>query len=135
MKFRFAIMFLTILATMVFMKINTMSFYVYDLGITNCTNEYSCLHESGHKLDDELGNISRSEAFANAVRLYILVHDDELALKIVMFDGLINYSEQYYSGTERFSSPIQELYAEIYVWHDGNISKIPKEFQKFYTKQ
>jgi len=111
-----------------------MSFYDYTTGLTNCTNDYSCLHESAHRLDDSLGTISHSREFADAVRLYVLANQDELTFKIVMFDGLMNYSEQYESGSERFSSPIQELYAEMYVWFNGDISKMPVDFQKFYKE-
>lgn len=114
------------------------NFYVYGWGLIHCTDEYTCLHEAGHRLDDELGNISRSKEFGDFLKVYVATHLDGdleknwLAYRILTYDGILNYSEQYYSGRERLSNPIQELYADIYGWFDGDITAMPVEFRRFY---
>lgn len=35
-----------------------------------CNSEYTCLHEIGHKVDQEGGFISRTDEFKNAVEVY-----------------------------------------------------------------
>ena len=100
-------------------------------GLIWCSNNYSCLHEAGHKLDDDLNWPSQKKEFLNAVQIYMIVdiinNKYDNFTKIILNNQTINY------GT--FGNPHAELYAEIYAEANGNIKNIPPSLQKFYIKE
>lgn len=92
-------------------------------GLYWCTSPASCLHEQGHKLDQELGWISHSKEFGDAVKIYILSESKkdkpgEFLYKIF--------------ATPDFTMP--EIYAQIYSWSGGNPDNMPKVFRTFYRE-
>lgn len=88
-----------------------------------CSSESSCLHERGHKLDQELGWISSSKEFSDAVKVYILSESKK--------DRPGEYLYKIF-GTPDFTMP--EIYAQIYSWSGGNPENMPKVFRKFYER-
>ncbi len=112
------------------------SSYSYDLNILDCNNishMQGCRHEIGHKMDDDLGLPSMSEEFGHAVQLYILVgladgrNPDRLAVTLLTFPGIFQYDSSHPKMVQR------EIYAAIYAWFDGDVSKMPKIFWSFYS--
>lgn len=102
------------------------SSYSFNLNILDCDNiEYlrGCRHEIGHKMDDDLGRPSLTSEFIIATQAYataqldLLVVPDDLAIFIRVYPD---------------KNPI-ELYAGIYAYVEGDISKLPPPLQKFYS--
>ena len=96
-----------------------------------CTSHYSCVHEEGHRLDQELGWPSASEKFIFNLQVYIVVNsqkeDKGLTSFILRFPGLMS-APPHAIGYD----PRRELYATFYAAADGNLNLIPEEFRKFY---
>jgi hypothetical protein len=112
------------------------SSYSYDLNILDCNNtKYmgGCRHEIGHKMDDDLGSPSLSPEFGQAVQLYIMVglgngkSPDKLAVMLLTHPGVYQYDRTHPVMVQR------EIYATIYAWANGNISKIPPSLRRFYS--
>jgi hypothetical protein len=118
----------------------------YYNSITNrihCTNRESCIHEIGHKIDDENGWISETFEWKYAVdwyrvKVYYYPEErDKFSNDIMFFPGT-GWSEQ------KVSNPIiksywtggwgglTELYAEILAWSDGKPENMPESFREFY---
>lgn len=75
-----------------------------------CKNQHACIHEIGHKLDDEDGWISHSDEFESAVELYA-GYDIER--------GILNKN-------------IEEIYARLFE-HSGGVSEnMPELLRPFY---
>ena len=103
------------------------SSYSSSLGVLDCNNVEplrGCRHEIGHKMDDDLGRPSSSEEFAIAVEAYailnldLLLNPDEVAMFIRLYPDKRS----------------NELYAGLYSYVDGDISKLPKSLQQFFSK-
>ena len=113
--------------------------YNYTLNALICDNYESCVHEVGHKMDDDLGRVSHSEEFGNALRVMLVYSaktDDwnEYSKTLLTYGGILQYNPIYsIVGVERFSSPQEELYADLYRLSGGNIDNIPTQLQKFYS--
>jgi hypothetical protein len=110
-----------------------------------CDSARGCRHEIGHWMDDELGHPSRSIEFSDALKLYLYLEFgnslaqnapiSEHAWLVMNYVGLLSYDPRYKPpGIEMFSSPIEELYADMYLYADGDVDAIPPGFQKFYSK-
>lgn len=114
--------------------------YNYQFNVLICNNGYSCIHEVGHRMDDDLSRPSKSEEFGNALRvtlIYSAKTDDwnEYSKLILTYGGVLQYNQSYsVTGVERFSSPQEELYADIYRLSGGNVDNIPVQLQSFYSK-
>lgn len=112
------------------------STYYYLVDVLYCDNtQYmrGCRHEIGHKMDYDLGVPSESYEFGQALKGYMLSEfkkDDPSELSKI----LIEYPGVYYYEPTQTSSTQKELYAAIYSWADGNVSRIPKELRPFYSK-
>ncbi|RPJ29154.1 MAG: hypothetical protein EHM33_01930 [Chloroflexi bacterium] len=120
------------------------SFYAKGSGVLYCESDTLCLHEIGHMMDDDLGYPSRSDEFSTAVLLYMynsIKYSPELLPEpftsaILAQPGMIAYSKDYtLLGVERFSSPQEELYANLYLLADGNIDIMPEIFRSFYSRE
>ena len=104
------------------------------LGILDCNNLShlgGCRHEIGHKMDHDLGVISESYEFGNALQQYMLSEMGKsqpsyFAKFLITYPGVYAYTHQNVSTQ-------QELYAGLYAFVRGDISKMPVEFQKFYS--
>jgi hypothetical protein len=110
-----------------------------------CDSARGCRHEIGHWMDDEMGHPSRSIEFSDALKLYLyLEFGNSLAQRtdldsdawfIFNYRGLLSYDDRYKAfGNEMFSSPIEELYADLYLYADGDVDAMPPGFQRFYSK-
>jgi hypothetical protein len=117
--------------------IKTGSYYSFELNFLDCNNlDYmsGCRHEIGHKMDDDMGVPSLSPEFGHAVQLYILTDmldknkkPGELASILFLHPGVYVYDATHPYQVQR------ELYASIYSWANGDVSKIPEIFQPFYS--
>lgn len=86
-----------------------------------CEDRAACVHEIGHKLDQESGWPSRSAGFSDAVKTFILVESKQEQPSPLLY--------------KLFSQPdfsMTELYARIFEWSDGNPENMPEVFRKFY---
>jgi hypothetical protein len=60
---------------------------------------------------------------------------DDIGKEILFQDGMFSYSSRFSMlGMERFSSPQEELYADLYALARGNINNLPEPFWKFYSE-
>ncbi len=118
----------------------------YYNSITNtiyCTDRESCIHEIGHKVDDENGWISETFEWKYAVdwyrvKIYYYPEErDEFSNQIMFFPGT-GWSEKkttnpfiksYWTGGW---GGLTELYAEILTWADGKPQNMPEMFREFY---
>lgn len=86
-----------------------------------CADHAACVHEIGHKLDQENGWPSRSQGFADAVKTFILVQSKQDSPSPLLY--------------KLFAEPdfsMVEMYARIFEWSDGKAENMPVIFQKFY---
>lgn len=119
-------------------NLSTYNFH-FGFGYLICDDDISCLHEIGHKMDTDLDHPSRSLTFADAIRLYLLAHwtilePDEITNMIMVHSGIFIYDDMYsFGGVQMFSSPQEELYANIYTLVNGDISKLHPSLQQFYS--
>lgn len=113
-----------------------------ELGIYNslshsywCSNHIACVHEIGHKLDQEGGWISHSKEFGFAIQVYVQSeyslagrlpgHPSQLAQTLMIMPGI-------YSWNGYFSDNQSELYATLFRYADGKKENMPPSFRKFY---
>lgn len=122
-----SILLMTILVMNAFVAeiIPSSSSYSFNLDILDCDNlEYlkGCRHEIGHKMDDDMGMPSQSKEFAIATQaivqtMWITLEPDEFGMFIQLYPD---------------SNPI-ELYAGLYSYVEGDISKLPESLQPFFS--
>ena len=103
-------------------------------GLMWCSDQWSCLHELGHKLDHQSGWISQGEDFRNALKFYVVVeiesrHPSALAQFILDYP----FSDGAHS---RPGYNLQaELYADIFAGYaKGNPTRLPPVIAQFYDK-
>jgi hypothetical protein len=123
------------------------SFYSPDFDLIVCHNQNSCLHEMGHQLDNELGNISKSKEFQLATLAYIKIIWDYPQFRDTFSNLFIGYSgiTSPYQDENRIIFKLanntnkwggySELYADIFAYVNGDISKIPEFFRGFYERR
>lgn len=90
-------------------------------GLYWCETPSTCIHEIGHRLDQEAGWVSSTEKFRTAMKIYIMVESrvpDTSRLFYFIFDD------------EDFSAP--EIYADIFQWSGGKRENTPEIFREFY---
>jgi hypothetical protein len=132
---------MVILILLPFSKIlfNGTSFYFSPLGLSYCSQPEQCRHEVGHLIDDDMGHISRSREFGEAIVLHLFYQIkyeekmDRFSGIILTNPGMLIYSPSYQPyKTEAGSSPQEELYAKLYAEVDGDIEKLPPSLRIFY---
>ena len=135
-RFTLGYIIVSILTIVLLFEINPgASSYSYDLNLLDCNNtKYmaGCRHEIGHKMDDDLDSPSLSPEFGHAVQLYIMVglrgqSQDRLAAILLTYPGIFQYDQSHPVMVQR------EIYASIYAWADGDISRIPESLRGFYS--
>lgn len=104
-------------------------------GLYSCSTRVSCIHEIGHKVDQESGWISHSKEFGFAVQVYVQVeygltaiepgHPSSLARDLIVFPGVYTWNG-YLSDTQT------EIYAYILQKADGKEQGVPAAFRRFY---
>lgn len=117
------------------------SFHFAPLELTYCAKAEDCRHEVGHQMDTDMGHISRTKEFGEAIMLFVIYqikYEDkfsDISAMIFANPGMMIYSDSYQPyHIEAGSSPQEELYAKMYAKVDGDISKLPVIFQKFYKQ-
>ena len=96
-----------------------------------CNNQSACIHEVGHKLDDEADWISHSNEFSLAVSAFVWheIAEHEIThpyvYKIMKFPGIFSYAPPW-------TDPNAELYASIFQWSEGKKENMPEIFRRFY---
>jgi len=114
-------------------------FYIPVLDMIVCHDPHTCLHETGHSIDN---GRSETKEFSNAVQIFRIVADtnnsvDEMSYRIRKFPGIGSDYEQTTCKLFIKCEPegwggYSELYAEIYAMADGNLKNIPEIFRPFY---
>jgi hypothetical protein len=134
-------MFVVVMYATPFYKLMTEArgFYAPMLKVITCNHTpSSCWHEIGHVIDVRMNNVSKTPEFGAAVQLYLFYQikytDNTQAMEIVFnAPGIITYSEHFQPfHLEAFSSPQQELYADIFSVAGGDLNKIDPALRKFY---
>jgi hypothetical protein len=132
---------LLVLALLLPISTSGRSFYNGISGAMFCDSAEGCRHEIGHRMDDDQRYPSRSKEFGTAVLLYAyanIKYTDALepfSAAILAQDGMLRYSDDFtLIGVERFSSPQEELYANIYQLAGGNIDRLPEIFRPFFSR-
>lgn len=95
-----------------------------------CRTGSACLHEIGHRLDQEAGWASHSDEFGEAVKTYLLVEwsgndPSELAKAIVNLPGVFGWGGY-------FGDRPAEMYATIFEFSDGCREAMPEIFRDFF---
>ena len=121
---------------------NSVGFYRSLTGTIYCSSRVSCIHEIGHKTDDEHGWISKSYDWQRAVDYYrvkIYYYPEtrnKISADIEFFYGV---GWERFQGTNIFSTGFwdgwggyTELYAYILELSDGKQENIPEELREFY---
>ena len=105
-----------------------------------CNSDVSCRHEIGHMMDYELGSTSKSLEFAEAIRLHLYVDIafsntmDDISVLIFNHGGIFRYDDDYdFLGVQMFSSPQQELYANMYTMVNGDVSKLDGSLLPYFS--
>ena len=101
------------------------SSYSFRLGVLDCNNVgelTGCRHEIGHKMDGDLGMPSQSPEFAIATQtlvqvMWLTLEPDDFAVFISVYPD---------------KNPV-ELYAGLYSYVEGDISKLPTILQPFFS--
>lgn len=121
-------------------------FYCRGLDYLFCTDNYTCLHETAHRLDHRLGDLSYSEDFKTTVQIYIRVAWENPRARDAMTDQIAFFPGV---GAPRFTfrrfyplmaghmagwGGYSELYAEMLVWADGEVDNLPACFRRFYDQ-
>lgn len=114
--------------------IPTTSSYSFLIGVLDCNNLnplMGCRHEIGHRMDHDLGVPSESYEFGNALQIYMLAEfnkdaPSELAEFLIIYPGVFVH-------VNSPASTAKEVYAAIYAWSDGDLSKIPDTLRRFYS--
>jgi hypothetical protein len=112
---------------------------IYAYGFIYCNSENDCRHEIGHRMDHELGQVSKSDNFGLAIATHLYMQSkyfelDTITDVIYGTGGIFFYSDEYQPFGKRYGSyPQQELYANIYAKVNGDISKLPVILQPFYS--
>lgn len=88
-----------------------------------CADHNTCVHEQGHRLDQELSYPSQSAEFEKAVTKYIVVQ-----FSGIPSDHAIHVMNILLTRMDKY----REAYANIWMWADGNIDNVPAEFREFY---
>lgn len=100
-------------------------------GLIWCSDEASCLHEIGHKLDKEAGWISKTDEFGMAIKVF-LQWQYQIDGKPSEFVDIIIHSSGLFEFNGYFDNPQAEIYANIFKYADGKQENIPELFRKFY---
>lgn len=110
-----------------------------------CHSPQACLHEIGHKIDQESGWISASDEYRIAIANYTITNwylpaEDRspIAAKIVFFPGIVgpkHKNQGMHIGMNIYIGRwggTRELYAEMLCWSGGDRHNMPEEFVEFY---
>lgn len=101
-------------------------------GLIWCRTETICIHEVGHKLDDEADWISHSKEFSLTVSAFVWFELDAdrephpFVYKIMTFPGVFRNTPSF------FTDDNAELYASIFQWAKGRPENMPEIFHRFY---
>lgn len=97
-------------------------------GLLVCSGTSNCMHEIGHKLDDEAGWISSSHEFKMAVQMYLYTSLRVESPNILSFRILDTFGNR-----DIFYSQGAETYALIFQEADGKQYNMPEIFRRFYN--
>lgn len=102
-------------------------------GLIWCRTETTCIHEVGHKLDDEADWISHSKEFSLSVSAFVwfeLDADNEphpFVYKIMTFPGVFRNTPSFWTDDNA------ELYASLFEWAEGKEENMPELLRPFYN--
>lgn len=97
-----------------------------------CSDAYSCLHERVHQMDDQLGWISHSPEWENALNKYVVQMYKENTLTpqaLLIIKRVIDYPSTY---QQFITDEKAELYADIYALSNGNRDEMPDILEPYY---
>lgn len=127
------VMFVFLLATAFRLQWNGV--YTPGIGMIVCSSHRSCVHEVGHKLDDQAGWISRSPEYRNEIQVYMIVATSRAS------DGSINPDKSkpfqvfafFMNPGEPDYNRLREFYATMFEQAGGQQQNMPPSFQRFYN--
>jgi len=102
--------------------------YNYTSHLMYCRTKLACLHEIGHRLDQQAGYISQSPAFYKALQMYLYTEMRKPRLTEMPADIL----ELTYRDPDRTSSIKREIYAYLFAWAYGKPELMPESLRGFY---
>jgi hypothetical protein len=122
---------------------NSLGFYRSLTGKIYCSDRSSCIHEIGHKTDDDLDWISKTDDWQKTVDYYRIMiyyypetrdtmsHDIEFFYGVgwKRFQGTNIFGPGFWNGWGGYT----ELYAYILQLSDGKKENMPEEFHSFYN--
>lgn len=131
-KIRFALLFLIVLLLPLPGNLESQGAYNTLSHLRWCKNEYACWHEIAHQLDQEGHWISRSDTFGKALQVYVVRelgtgNPSDIALKIITYPGVLNWSE-----ISLFGNVPAELYADLFAWSEGKEGNMPELLRPYY---
>lgn len=93
-----------------------------------CADHAACIHEVGHKLDQQAGWVSGSRGYSYAIQLYMgaelgAAADPANTLTYRVFDTFFTHPDP---------GRLRELYALMFEKADGKKAGMPVDFQRFY---
>jgi hypothetical protein len=101
----------------------------YIAGHILCTNHASCVHEVGHKLDDEAGWISATPEYVGTVE-WLMLTTSTAADNPLAFEVFTKFFYTPHGHADQ--AQLRELYAEMFEAADGQRERVHGMFQHFY---
>lgn len=102
--------------------------YNYTSHLMYCRTELACLHEIGHRLDQEAGYISQSPEFYKALQMYLYTE----MRKPQLTEMPVDIMQLTYQGKDRNTPIKQEIYAYLFAWACGKAERLPEGLRSFY---
>ena len=115
--------------------------YIPIVRVVLCDSQSTCIHENGHKIDEEHNWISTTKEWKVAVDNYRhnLIYNEppweEFDLRFFSFPGIGSdrikcdwFQSCFIGGWGGYS----ELYADVWKWNSGKIENVPIELREFY---
>lgn len=97
-----------------------------------CSDDYSCVHELGHFVDQKNGWVSHSEEWNKALEIYILVSTQD-GKTTPLAHYILTSKLQHHSALNRLLNDYDsELYANLLAICHGRESEMPTGLRPFY---
>ena len=127
MKTLICVLFLLIKATPV-------NAYNHNNDVIVCDSEDTCWHEAAHAMDSDMGYPSRTAEFADECNKIAAEESHAFAVGINLFPGVLGNDTWNIGLFYPHWGGYSELYADMMMWADGDVSRLPPSLQQFYDQ-